>query len=53
MLRNDGVYNPNLSEALASAVMTQQINKMYLGEVTPEEAAKAIAETWRDDFGIN
>lgn len=53
VLRNDGVYNPNLSEALASAVMTQQINKMYLGEVTPEEAAKAIAETWRDDFGIN
>ncbi len=53
VLRNGGAYNPNLSEGLASTVMAQQINKMYLGEVTAAECAKTIADTWREDFGIN
>jgi multiple sugar transport system substrate-binding protein len=50
--RNDGKYNPTSSQALASTVLNQEMNKFFLGQVTAEQCMKTIGDEWRKTFNI-
>lgn len=51
-LRHPGVVDPYVGKATADPVYNREMNKFFAGETTPEKALKAVANAWRDLFGI-
>ncbi|HBR28720.1 MAG TPA: hypothetical protein DD789_04665 [Firmicutes bacterium] len=52
-LRHSGVVDPYVGRATADPTYNREMNKFFAGQATAEQVLKAIANEWRDIFGIN
>lgn len=52
-LRHPGVVDPYVGRATADPTYNREMNKFFAGQATPEQALRAIANEWRDMFGID
>ncbi len=50
--RNGGAINPYFGRAIAAPVYSDELSKAITGQVTPEQALRTIAKSWRDSFGL-